>query len=216
MGYPPGDSPRERYIRRYEKKLKDDPDDVDALKRLGFVYHHQAALHVDGYLDRAIASLEAVMAKTPSDWEAYAFLGSCYTMVARDSSNPFTKMHMVSKGTGMIDDAVKKDPKNILIRVLRANNSLNLPGFLGRRHFAMEDYLYIEQIADDPEADFGIPSDLGENDSKDVMAQVFYKLGRLYAADGKLDKAREYYDKSVAAWAGSRWAQGAAVELKKL
>ena len=33
----------------------------------------------------------------------------------------------------------------------------NLPDFLGRRHYALEDYLYIESISADPAADYGTP-----------------------------------------------------------
>jgi tetratricopeptide (TPR) repeat protein len=216
MDYPPGQSPREQYIRRQEARLEKNADNLDALKRLGLVYHHQAVLRVDGMLDKAIKTLEKVMELDPSDTEAHAFLGSCYTMVARDSRNPFTKMKMVRKGTKIIDASVGKEPKNILIRILRANNSLNLPGFLGRRHYAMEDYLYIETIAADPAADYGIPSHLGENDSKDVLAQVYYKLGRLYLEKKDSQKAREYFNKSVNAWPESRWAQGSSDQLKTL
>ncbi len=216
MDYLPGQSPREQYIRQHEARLENSPADLDALKRLGLVYHHQAVLKLDGMLDKAIESLEKVMQQDPADMEARAFLGSCYTLVARDSNNPFTKMKMVRKGSKAIDASVEKDPKNILIRILRANNSLNLPGFLGRRHFAMEDYLYIEKIAADPDADFGIPSQLGENDSKDVLAQVFYKLGRLYLKEKNPQKAREYFEKSVTAWSESRWARGSKQQLQNL
>jgi len=216
MNYPPGESPREIYIRRHEARLAANPNDLDALKRLGLVYHHQAVLRIDGMLNEAIITLEKVMELDPADLEAYAFLGSCYTMVAWDSKNPFTKMKMVRKGTKIIDGCVTKAPKNILIRILRANNSLNLPGFLGRRHYALEDYLYIESIAADPEADYGIPSHLGENDSKDVLAQVYYKIGRLYLEKEALEKAQAYFEKSVQAWADSRWAEGSRQALQSL
>jgi len=216
MNYQPGESPREIYIRLHEARLAADPNDSDALKRLGLVYHHQAVLRIDGMVDKAIVTLEKVMELDPGDLEAYAFLGSCYTMVARDSKNPFTKMKMVRKGTKIIDGCVAQAPKNILIRILRANNSLNLPGFLGRRHYALEDYRFIESIADDPEADYGIPSHLGDNDSKDVLAQVYYKIGRLYLDRKEPEKARSYFEKSVQAWVDSRWAEGARQALRKL
>jgi len=216
MNYPPGQSPRELYIKRYEKVLEAKPDDLDAMKRLGIVYHHQSAIFVPGSTEVAIDFLKKVLEKNPDDQESRAFLGSAMTMVARDSWNPFTKMSMVNEGADLIDEAIEKSPKNVIVRLVRANNSLNLPDFMKRRHFVLEDFLFIESIADDPEADFGIPSDYGKYDTPDVLAKTYYQLGMVYQLEGEQESAVKYFKKSVASWEESRWAQGAMQMLAEL
>jgi len=213
--YPQGETPRDIYISRYEAILEKSPNDLDATKRLGIVFHHQGVIGVDGMPEKALAYLTKAQELSPDDNETLAFLGSAMTLIARDSWNPYTKLTMVNDGIDKMDQAVEREPKNILIRMVRANNSLNLPSFLKRNYLAKADFLYIEKIANDPEADFGLPSDYGDNDSKDVLANTYYKLGMIFKQEGNKEMAVQYFKKSTEAWPESRWAKGSLKELER-
>lgn len=124
-------------------------DTYEGLKRSGIAYHNLAALNVGGASVKAIRYLKKAYERNPSDSITLAYLGSATTMSARDSWNIFTKMEEANRGFNMLDKAVALDPNNAILRVIRINNSLEAPDFLGRKRMIKPDLSKIDQILSD-------------------------------------------------------------------
>jgi len=193
-----------KIIREAEDIIKRNPSDKNILKVLGIAYHNLGVLEVKGAPKKSVRYLEKARKLAPEDYEILAYLGSAKTMVARDSWNVITKVSQVNKGVKMIDKAVKMAPDNIAIRMLRANNSLALPGFFKRRHLAKGDFLYIEKLIEKN------PS-IADSITK---AEVFYKLGMIYKNEKNSSKAKKYFKKAIDIAHASKWAIMAEEELK--
>ncbi|MBI3813568.1 MAG: tetratricopeptide repeat protein [Nitrospinae bacterium] len=189
----------ERIIHDTEKS---NPLDKDSLKVLGIAYHNLGRLEIKGLPDKAVEYLEKANQLSPADYEALAYLGSAKTMVARDSWNFFTKLSKVNEGINMMDRAVSKSPDNIAIRMVRANNSLKLPGFLNRKGIAMKDFQHLATLIQ-----------MSEGVSPDLKAEIFYQLGMLYKSDGNESLAKEYFKKAVNVSPDSKWGIDAKKEL---
>ena len=67
-------------------------------------------------------------------------------MLARTTRNPLKKMSHVNKGIGLMDKAIKLDPDNISVRLVRGLNSSRLPGFLNRGEVAIEDFEHLASL----------------------------------------------------------------------
>ncbi|MBI5327620.1 MAG: hypothetical protein HZB80_04945 [Deltaproteobacteria bacterium] len=176
-----------------EKKIHSEPSAKDSLKVLGIAYHNLAVLGMKGASDKAVEYLEKANQLSPEDYEVIAYLGSAKTMAARDSWNLFIKLSKVNDGINMMDRAVSKSPDNIAIRMVRANNSLKLPKFFGRRDIANKDFLHIEGL-------INAQSDI----DSDIKAEVFYHLGMLYKEENEA-LSKGYFRKTIEASPNSKW-----------
>jgi tetratricopeptide (TPR) repeat protein len=193
-------------IHNVEKQIKIDPSDKITFKILGIAYHNLAVLKVKGASVKAVEYLEKAYSLLPDDHEVLAYFGNAKTMMARDSWNIFTIISEVNKGLDMIDEAVNKAPDNIPIRMVRANNSLNVPGVFDRKEFVKTDFHHIEMLLKDP-------SWMGYSY---IKAEIFYQLGMFYKAEGNEFLAREYFEKAVvndSSGQGSKWGLKAKKEL---
>ena len=119
-----------------KERLDQNPSDYEALQGLGIVYHNMALKDFKAYAKKAAQYLEQAYQKKPDDNVALCYLGSAYTMLAKDAWNPMSKLSYVNKGIECMDKAVRKDPDNITMRLTRANNSKALPKFLNRGSIA--------------------------------------------------------------------------------
>ncbi|KOR31054.1 hypothetical protein TI04_02780 [Achromatium sp. WMS2] len=178
--------------------------DFLSLKRLGIAWHNLAVLKASGASDQALEILSQANRLNPEDMAVLAYLGSAKTLVARDSWNFITKMSQTNKGIAMIDKAVRRAPKDPVVRMVRANNSLALPEFFGRRPRATKDFEYMH--AHQSELHF----------PPLIQAEISYKLASLKAAAGDQVAARTLYQEAITVAPKSAWAQQAAVALQKL
>jgi len=121
-------------------------DTYDAIQRSGIAYHNLATLKVSGASEKAVKFLKKASDMKPTDSITLAYLGSATTMSARDSWNMFTKMADANRGFNLLDKAVSLDPNNAILRVLRINNSLQAPDFLGRKRMVKSDFAKVEQL----------------------------------------------------------------------
>lgn len=104
--------------------------------------------------EQAIERLEKMQQKLSEEGLVIAYLGSAFTLRARDAPL-WRKQHWVNRGFELLDEAVKKDDKNPLIRLVRAINSYHMPKFLNREEFAEEDFAFLIewlQTAESPES----------------------------------------------------------------
>jgi hypothetical protein len=60
-----------------------------------------------------------------------AYLGAFQTIWANHTINPITKLSSFNKGKNNIEKAVKSNPADVEIRILRLSVQKNCPGFLG-------------------------------------------------------------------------------------
>lgn len=164
-----------------KERLDQNPSDYEALQGLGTFYHYMALKDSKTYTKKAVQYLEQAYQKRPDDNMVLCYLGSSYTLLAKDAWNPFSKSSYANKGFERMDKAIRKDPDNITIRLTRAYNSKNLPKFLNRRSIAYEDF---EHLAGLFEKGLKVPSSL--------KISVYQALYALYEEDGKTAEAKKY------------------------
>jgi hypothetical protein len=172
-------------ITQLQQRLGKNPSDYEALRDLGIAYHNAAIKDSKVYAKKAVQYLEQTRQKKIDDTVVLCYLGSAYTLLARDTSDPMDRLSYVNKGVEYMDKAVRKDPDNIsdyvTIRLVRANNSMRLPKSLNRRPIAYEDF---ELLASLFQKGLKIPSPL--------KISVYRSLAALYQEDGNMAEAKKY------------------------
>lgn len=73
-----------------------------------------------------------------------AYLGAFQTIWATHTINPVSKFSTFKKGKKNIEQAVKLDPDNLEIRIIRLSVQSNCPSFLGYRSSIEEDKRMIQ------------------------------------------------------------------------
>lgn len=63
-----------------------------------------------------------------------AYLGALQTIWAKHAVNPISKFNSFNRGKKNIEEAVKLDPNNLEIRIIRLSIQTNCPSFLGYRN----------------------------------------------------------------------------------
>jgi len=168
--------------------------EAERLKRLGIAWHNLAALEVKGASDRAQEWLRQAATAAPDDVQVQAFLGSAQTMVARDSWNLLMKKRQADEGIERIDRAVRAAPDDVVVRMVRVNNSIALPRLFHRRGVARQDLALLHS----KRQELGIGGE--------TFAQVCVLLGRMQAEGGDVDQAQGLFTEARAAAPESRWA----------
>lgn len=171
-----------------QKRLDQNPSDDDVLKNLGIVYYAAALKDSKAYAKKAIQYLDQAYQKKSEDAEVLCYLGTTYTLLAKDASDLSSMTSNTNKGIGFMDKAVRMDPDNISVRMIRANNSKNLPKFLNRRSVAYEDFEHLASL-------FEKKPDI----SHLLKAFVYQNLAALYKEDGDAAKAQKYEAMAMAA-----------------
>lgn len=196
----------EAVVKEYGEILRARPDDAPALKALGIAYHNLGALKVSGAVARAVKYLEQARILLPADAEVLAYFGSARTMVARDSWNPITKLSAVPDGTKLIDTAVARDPDNMTVRFVRINNSLKLPRFFNRAHYAKTDLQHLLKLSapDGQRAQMFSPA---------MVAEIHFKLGEIYKDENEEQLARDHWTKALELAPNSEWGREAKKRL---
>ena len=160
--------------------------DEKSLSYLAMVYSAIAGLDdgsretahkVEKYLSEASKS-------SPKDYELMAAHGSVLTMLAQFETKTANQLKYVKMGARKMDRAVKKAPRNIGVLLQRANNSLALPTFLNRTHYARKDFQAVLDIA-------------GDTYGKDFRAMLLFHLGQAHNLMEEVDKAKEYWRQTV-------------------
>lgn len=87
-------------------------------------------------VSECIRVLEETLVTKPDDQLARVYLGSAYTLRARDRSFGKSKLDALHKGVALMDEAAAAAPKNANVLLTRAVTNEALPVFLGRRKTA--------------------------------------------------------------------------------
>lgn len=176
-------------------------DTPDEQKRLGIAWHNLAVLEQSGAAQKAYDILKPLAKTLPKDYEVLAYLGSAQTMVGRDSWNPISKISAVNKGIAQLDQALTKAQDNFVIRIVRVNNSLALPGFLGRAGKVKPDLEHLLNLFKHTEAPI------------DVRAEVYFKMGQVLIEEDKRDEAKTYFKQTIKVDPTGEWAKQAQAAL---
>ena len=172
-------------ITQLQQRLDKNSSDYEALRDLGIAYHNAALKDSKVYAKKAVQYLEQTRQKKIDDTVVLCYLGSAYTLLARDAADPMDRMSYVNKGVEYMDKAVRKDPDNIsdyvTIRLVRANNSMRLPKSLNRRPIAYEDFELLSSLF---QKGLKVPSSL--------KISVYRSLAALYQEDGNMAEAKKY------------------------
>lgn len=194
----------EAQIKAYEARLAANPDDQEALLRLGIDYHNRGGEGDEKAVEKAVARLAHLLQLNNRHTVAMAFYGSAVTMQGRDTFLPWNKMKYVNEGIGKLDKAVMLDSTNLRVRLVRGVNSVNLPGFLNRRPFALRDFAFIVAHPDSSRLDKG------------EQVRTYYFYGLALQQEGRHEEAKRMLETAVNLWPAHAFATRAAAELKKM
>jgi tetratricopeptide (TPR) repeat protein len=167
-------------IEELEKKLRKDPKNLSIIHQLAHIYHHKALHKEKGALRRAEKFFKKARKALPQDMVILAWYGSLLTIKARDAWFPPMKLYYLRRGISMLDKAVKSAKDNITIRMIRANNSLNLPAFTKRLNIAIEDFKYLLNISKNRD----LP--------KELLAQIHLGLVKVYIKKDNKEEAKRH------------------------
>ena len=73
-----------------------------------------------------------------------AYLGALQTIWANHIFSPISKLNTFNKGKKNIEQAIKKEPKNVELRFIRLSVQKNAPSFLGYYSNIKEDMQFIK------------------------------------------------------------------------
>ncbi len=167
------------------EKTFDTSKSPEILREMGMIYSVIAG--TDNSEKEIVHKAEKILEKAtkanPKDYELMAAHGSVLTMMAQFETKTSKKLRYVKRGTRKLDRALKKDPDNIGALLQRGGNSLGLPTFLMRTHFAKKDYLHVLELVDDKRG----PA---------FKAMVLFNLGRTHELLKEPKKAKEYWQKA--------------------
>ncbi|WP_444898445.1 hypothetical protein ACJJIX_16070 [Microbulbifer sp. VAAC004] len=153
-----------------------------------------------------VESLEQKMTKLKStlnnDPELSAALGSAISFRSSFYLDQLAKLSLFSRrGNRMMDRAVKQAPFNLGARLQRGISCANMPAFLKRARYAVEDLELVQQK-------------IGGKYGDEFQAFVDYYLAQAYERNDQADKARELWTRLTAS--ETEWAKKSRLALEKL
>jgi len=194
----------EQQIKEYEARLTANPDDQEALLQLGIHYHNRGGNGDEKAVQKGVDFLERLLQLNNRNTVAMAYYGSAVTMQGRHTFLPWNKMKYVNEGIGKLDKAVMLDSTNLRVRMVRGVNSVNLPGFLNRRPFALRDFAFVVAHLDS--------SILGKSE----QVQTYYFYGLALREEGRRDEAKRMFEQAATLWPDHVFATRAVEEMKKM
>ena len=107
-------------------------------------------------IDRLLTRFQELLSGNKNDPELTAAMGSLYSYKASLFTDNLAKLSILSrKGTRFMDKAVKDGPKHLGARLQRGVACANMPPFVKRAHFAVEDLTIVrDQINEDYGVEF--------------------------------------------------------------
>ena len=122
------------------------PPEYAALREQAIALHNRAVGGEEDSAEQAVAQLERYLKRFAGDVEARAYLGSAYTMMARDASSVVNKTRYANRGLRHLDRALDAGAGNFTVRMIRANVNASLPKMFERDGAALDDMLALDEI----------------------------------------------------------------------
>ncbi|MBK1860057.1 tetratricopeptide repeat protein [Cerasicoccus arenae] len=136
------DSSEDQSIEALQKRVTQNPKDLELRYALGIAYNEQAMNDDEAALDQAIKIFQDIVKEDPNSVKAKAMLGSCTVMKAQHVSI-FKKLDYVEDGYTILDQVVADKPNDPDLRLIRGVNAARSPGFLGRSDVAETDFEWL-------------------------------------------------------------------------
>jgi len=186
-------------IHEYKKilsELSSEPEDTATLKETGKLYYFIGEVsHDRDTIKKAVSILENVLEKESGDAEVKVYLGSAYTLKARDfplrwlaNITPlgWIRIYYVRSGVNMMNDGVKADELNPVARLIRGMTRVNLPkAFLGFKG-GMEDLELVLSWIKCPALNAKYDDIITD---KGFISDASYRIGEVYFKEGDREKA---------------------------
>jgi hypothetical protein len=137
------------HLETLRTQLKSDANNTRALKDAGILLHQLNRTAPDKQrVEEGEKYLKQAARNAADDMETLAWLGSITTMKAQFDTDPGRQTFFVKSGSQKMDTAVRKAPDNHIVRLTRAYNSLEIPPFLKRTRFAVEDFQHYLKLCE--------------------------------------------------------------------
>ncbi len=143
------------------------PTDNEIRLQLGAVLCDMGAEGDEKSADEALALFKTMYTESPSNPEARAFYGNACVIEAKYAFFLF-KLDWTDKGFAHLDAAVGAAPEVVSVRLIRALNSAQVPGVLGRDKVAREDFAWLMRRQTEHPEDF----------NPGVLRALYYYAGK--------------------------------------
>lgn len=147
---------------------------------------HNAGL--TGDLTNIEKSIDLLKPYISKDAIACAYYGSCMTLCAAKcvEDNPIKSLDYLTEGSKYLDESVKMDSKNLMIRLFRLENGIQVSRTSPLKRYA--------EIG--PDVDLLLSSDLSEYGTE-IMAEAYLFCGYYKLDAGELDNALDLFDLAI-------------------
>lgn len=131
----------EQTLAELRRSIESESNNFETLRDAGIILHQISRGEVtQEWVEEGEDYLKRARKLRPDDLETQAWLGSITTMKAQFVSDPGKQTFFVKLGTRLMDGAIRKAPDDPLLRLIRGYNSMELPAFLKRTRFAVDDF----------------------------------------------------------------------------
>ncbi|MBU0701897.1 hypothetical protein KKE26_11515 [bacterium] len=204
-------------------ELKHSPEDSEILKEVGKLYFYIGDESADRHsTSKAIKLFQKILEKEPRNAEIKAYLGSAYTLKARDfpmktilSLTPlgYIRLYYVNKGIQEMDAAVEIEDSNPFVRIVRGITSYNLPEIFGQLEKGINDFSLLISWIENPSLNKDY-KELFTDES--FITIVFYHTGEAYLKSKNLEKATLFFEKVLSVKQNTPYRKAAERMLNKI
>lgn len=117
-----------------------------ALWSQALALHQQARNGKADCAEKAAGLFKTLTEKEPGNPLAAVYLGSSYTLMARDATVLIDKVRHTNRGIRYLDNALEHGADNFTVRVVRAHVNLSLPEMFKRTDAARADIQKLDQL----------------------------------------------------------------------
>lgn len=183
--------------------IKNDQQNIDAMINLGIAYHDLGVHGDKKSVDKGADLFERVLDLDSTNAVGLAYLGSIYSLRARDTFMPWNKLKHTKRATKLLDHPAVTGSRDLDVHLIRAMNSYEIPKFLNRLEIAIEEFEFI--VNHQNFSDWPSPK----------RSFVLLQTGRAYKKDGNESAAGKYFQLAIDEAPDSVYAKYAEKELKK-
>ncbi len=184
-----------------QEKLNADPQNVEVLVNLAIVYHDQGVAGDKKAVGKSAKLLTQALELDKENSLALAYLGSVYTLKGRDALSPQNQMSHVETGVDKLDKAVDMTPDDLMVRVVRATNSMHLPAMFHRLQYSLKDFIYI------------VRSKKFQHWPLTEQSMVYYNFGLALEKDKNEQEAIKNFELAKQVAPESSWAEKATAKV---
>jgi hypothetical protein len=202
-------SRRQENSREDEFNNKESDEEEEKIKKLlreGCLLHSKAFMGDSKQVKAAYSFFEEAYSKYQYHTELMAYYADCISLTGREAKDPMTLFGSAIGAAKLFDKAVKLDPHNVIVRLLRAAQSFRLPeAFFKRTATAVKDFEY---LIDRYESDNSVLP-------RKLYDKILYLLGGCYQRLGMEKEASVTWQKLLRSTRDSRYKELVKSQLPK-